>query len=69
MTRTSLRARRGLRSKLAVSHRPTAQRVFIPASRSEQLELTEAHVWAVNAAVEAGQDDLAYELADRYLTA
>lgn len=68
MTRTNLLARRGLRSKRAISHLPAAQlqTAVIPASREA---LNEAHVWAVNAAFESGQDELAYELADRYLTA
>ena len=65
MTRTALRTRRSLRSKLAVSHRPAAVQTAatIPASRDE---LDEANIWVVNAALENGQTDLAYELADRY---
>lgn len=67
MTRISLAARRGLRSKRAIGHLPAAdmQIITTPASQSER----EAHIWAVNAAVEAGQEGLAHELADRYLQA
>ncbi|BEP12770.1 hypothetical protein acdb102_10810 [Acidothermaceae bacterium B102] len=65
MTRTALRTRRSLRTKRAVSHRPAAVQTaaFIPASRDE---LDEANIWVVNAALENGQTELAYELADRY---
>ena len=64
MTRTALRTRRTLRSLRAVSHLPaTAPTAYVPAQRSE---LDEANIWVVNAALENGQTDLAYELADRY---
>ena len=68
MTRISLRARRGLRTQHTVSHRTEAdvQTVTIPA---QSIEAYEDHIWAVNAAVEADQMDLAYELADHYLKA
>jgi hypothetical protein len=68
MTRTALLTRRSLRSKRAVSHRAAAVQtaVSIPASREE---LDEANIWVVNAALENGQTDLAYELADRYQNA
>jgi len=69
MTRnTAPRSLRGLRSQRAVNHRPVtpAQPITVPASRAAQ---DEAHIWAVNAAMENGQTELAYELADRFLSA
>ena len=38
----------------------------IPVPRTED---DEAQIWAFNAALESGQTELAYELADRYLSA
>jgi hypothetical protein len=69
MTRnTAPRSLRGLRSKRAVNHRQVTavQPVAVPASGGAQ---DEAHIWAVNAAMENGQTELAYELADRFLSA
>jgi hypothetical protein len=70
MTRnTAPRSLRGLRSKRAVKqHQVTPVQPFsVPASRAAHDD--EAHIWAVNAAIENGQTELAYELADRFLSA
>ena len=44
----------------------TATQVTIPTARTED---SDAQIWAVNAALEAGRTELAYELADRFLNA
>ena len=44
----------------------TSAQTTIPAPRAED---TEAQIWAVNAALETGRTELAYELADRFLNA
>jgi hypothetical protein len=44
----------------------TSAPTTIPVPRTED---SDAQIWAVNAALENGQTELAYELADRFLSA
>lgn len=54
--------KQGFRSKRrALTHRPTP--VALPTQRTAE---SDAYTWAVNAAVESGQTELAYEIAAGY---
>jgi hypothetical protein len=52
-----------LRTHPMFAHRTTAAPIVLPAQRSE---VADAYTWAVNAALESGQTELAYEIAAGY---
>lgn len=54
------RSRQGLRSKPLVTHRTFSEPIVLPAQRNSEAD---AYTWAVNAALEAGQTEAAYEIA------
>jgi hypothetical protein len=53
------KSRQGLRSK-PLAHKVSTAVVIVPAPRTEQ---SDAYTWAVNAALESGQTEAAYEIA------
>ncbi|MDX6228577.1 MAG: hypothetical protein QOI76_1967 [Frankiales bacterium] len=57
------RTRQGLRSNLHVAAPAAAPAVVLPAQPTEE---DDAYTWAVNAALESGQTELAYEIAASY---
>jgi hypothetical protein len=56
-------SKRSLRSKLHVAAQASA--ISLPA---DPIEASDAYTWAVNAAIETGQTDIAYEIAAGYQT-
>jgi hypothetical protein len=54
-----IKSNQGLRTAL-VRHRATTEPVVLPAQHSDEHD---AHTWAVNAALESGQTEAAYEIA------
>lgn len=54
------KSRQSLRTNPMFAHRPTAAPIVVPAPRSEDAD---AYTWAVNAALESGQTEAAYEIA------
>ena len=54
------KSRQGLRSRPLVTHRTFSEPIILPVQRSSEAD---SYTWAVNAALEAGHTEAAYEIA------